>query len=150
MTDTKDIILAMLEKQWSQAQQSENQRAAMTNYVLLIYGGLQSFIVQRGFDHASAVLAGVMVLVGAWGALASAKYYERFRLSTCRIGRWMEKLEQLDQASDLDAIEKRADGIHKTRYPRLHKIRLHSIWNWLHIGVIIAGLLNAGVLWIKW
>lgn len=150
MADTTDVILSMLDKQWSQAQQSENQRAAMTNYVLIIFGGLQSFIVQRGFDEASLVLAIVMLLVGLWGTLASAKYYERFRLSTCRIGRWMERLEELDPKTALADVEERADALHKGRYPRLHKIRLHSIWNWLHIAMMIAGVLNAIAVWLNW
>ena len=149
MADTRDVILSMLDKQWSQAQQSENQRAAMTNYVLIIFGGLQSYIIQRGYDEPSLVLAVAMLLLGVWGTLASAKYYERFRLSTCRIGRWMEKLEELDPNTTLAAVEQRADAIHTGRYPRLHKMRLHSIWNSLHIAMIIAGVLNTLAVWLN-
>lgn len=149
MADTKDVILAMLDKQWSQAQQTESQRATMTNVVLLVFGGLQSLIVQRSFDDASLILSVTMVLVGTWGTLASVKYYERFRLSTSRVGRWMEKLEELDDSTQLAAIESRADAIHEDRYPRLHRIRLNWMWTWLHVAVIVGGVVNSAFILAK-
>jgi hypothetical protein len=149
MAETSDIILNMLDKQWLQAQQSENQRSQMTNYTLLICGAIQSYIVQRGFDLPCLVLVILILLIGCWGLLASAKYYERFRLSTCRIGRFIEKLQELDPNANIDNIEQKADLIHKNRYPYLYAIHLHTVWNILHIALIIAGFLNIIVVFLR-
>lgn len=142
MADAKDILLDQLDKQWTQARQSENQRAMMTNFLIVIYGILQGFIVQRKFDDPTIILAVVMIFLGVFGVLASYKYYERFRLSTCRVGRLMERLQELEPEANLKELEHKADSKHRTRYPRLHHLRLHKLWHALHWGIVILGIIN--------
>ncbi|MBU1320197.1 MAG: hypothetical protein KKG33_12425 [candidate division Zixibacteria bacterium] len=142
MADVKDILLDQLDKQWARARQSENQRAQMTNFLIVIYGVLQGFIVQRKFDEPTIILACVMILLGIFGVLASFKYYERFRLSTCRVGRIMERLKELEPLANLEELEAVADKKHQARYPRLVRLRLHKLWHALHFGIIILGIVN--------
>ncbi len=150
MSDATTVLLNMIDKQWSQAQQSENQRATMTNIIILVAGTLQGFIVQRGFDKLSLVLAGVLILLGIFGALSSAKYYERFRLGMLRVGKMIDRLEELHKDARIWELEKKADVEHKKRFPRLTKLRLNRLWLTLHISISILGVLNIVMITILW
>jgi len=142
MADTTDVLLNLIDKQWSQAKQSEDQRSTLTNYVILVAGGLESFIVQRSFSKETLVLAVILVLLGILGAIASAKYYERFRLSMHRVGAMMDKLEELHKDARIWELQTQADKEHIERFPKLNKIRLHYIWLMLHIGIAVLGVIN--------
>lgn len=150
MADVTDVVIKMLDHQWAQAKQSEDQRSAMTNYVLFIAAALQGYIVQRNFDHFSLAVAIFLTLIGFYGAIFSYKYYERFRLAVSRVGRWMEKLEGMHTGSNLDAIERWADEKHKKRYPTLHRIRLHLLWLLFHSTIILVGIANIVLILIRW
>ena len=150
MADYTDILMMQLDKQWSQAKQSEDQRAATTRYIVLLYVAVQGFIVKRGFDHDSLFLAVVIILLGVFGAVFAAKYYERFRLSTCRVGRLMERLEELHPKAILSQLEQTADERHRGRYPVLHRIRLNILWRFLHLCIVLLGITNIIIIWIKW
>lgn len=142
MAEEIDILLNHLDKQWDQAQQSEDQRATLTRYILLLVIAIQGFIVQRSFDSTSLVLAIIIVLLGLYGVLISAKYYERFRLHICRVGRIMERLEQLYPGANMAELENMAEEHHKPRHPIMRKIHLNTLWRVLHIGIIILGIIN--------
>ena len=142
MADKIDIVLAMLNNQWTQAQQSEKQRAFTTNIVLVLYTGLQSLIVQRGFDQSSLPLAMAIIVLGLWGVVSTEKYYERFRLHVCRVGRWMDLLERMEPSTELSNTEKSADALHGRRHPKMLRLRLNWLWFWLHVLVVTAGVAN--------
>lgn len=150
MADVTDVIMKMLDTQWAQAKQSEDQRAAVTNYVFVIAAALQGYIVQRNFDKLSLAIAIFLIILGIYGALISYKYYERFRLGMTRVGKWMEKLEELHLDANIAAIEKKADDKHNSRFTRIHKIRLYALWLCLHTAVSLAGIANIIVIYIKW
>jgi hypothetical protein len=133
------IILSEIDRQWSQAKQSEDQRAALSNFIIVIAVAAQGFIVDKGFAKRTMVLAVSMVVLGIFGAIASGKYYERFRMSMARVGRLREQLDRLYPTLKLDETEQRADGKHTARYPRLSRIRLHLLWRFLMLGIAALG-----------
>jgi hypothetical protein len=137
------VLLAFMKEQWTQARQSENQRATLTNFLIVIFIALQGFIVQKQFALDTLVLAAVIIVLGIFGVIASAKYYERFRLSTNRVGEIMKHLDKMYPSSQLRMLQDRADVEHKKRYPRLHRLRLHYIWNVLHAIIALFGMINA-------
>jgi hypothetical protein len=136
------VLLAFITYQWSQAKQSEDQRAAITNFLLTIAIALQGFIVQRGFDIASIVLAVLITLLGGFGIVTSAKYYERFRNATNRVGEVSKYLDKLHPASRLRELQKISDIEHQQRFPRMSQLRLNRLWLILHCLVIAFGLSN--------
>lgn len=142
MSDPIDILINYIDRQWSQAQQSETQRSTITNYVLVMCAALQSLIVQRSFDMPSLALALLIAFLGVFGIITSAKYYERFRSAASHVGRAMEKLQKVCPDVDLDEIETKSKAVHYKRYPYLSKLRLHWLWQWLHVGILFVGLTN--------
>ena len=146
MADTTDIILNELGRQWSQAKQSEDQRATLSNFIIIISVAAQGFIVQNDFPSRAMVVAVFLTLLGIFGAIASAKYYERFRLSMCRVGRLREKLDTLHPDLKLDELEALSDAKHLKRHPRLHRIRLNLLWRLMMFGIVALGLFDIYVI----
>ena len=141
-----DVILNELGNQWRQAKQSEDQRAILSNFIVIIAVAAEGFIVDKDFPKRALAVAISMTVLGIFGAIASAKYYERFRLSMTRVGRLRERLDVIYPALGLDAIEERADLKHADRYPRLSKIRLNYLWRILMIGIAILGLFDVYII----
>jgi hypothetical protein len=77
-SDYTDVLLNEIDRQWSQAKQSEDQRAALSNFIVVIAVAGQGFIVDRDFPRRALVVAVALAVLGLFGAIASAKYYERF------------------------------------------------------------------------
>lgn len=149
MPDATDIVLKQLEHQWVQARQCESQRASMTQYILVLSTALQGFIVQLQFSPSTLALGATLVFLGVYGAIVSAKYYERFRMHVCRIGRMMEWLEQQCPSAELSALEQRADARHSERHPRMSKLRLHTLWQLMHWAIAGAGLVDILVIAVR-
>jgi hypothetical protein len=152
VADDVDILLAVLDRQWSQAKQSEDQRASTTDKLIVVFLALQGFIVQRQFDKSSMALAIIIVALGIYGLVITEKYYERFRLHVCRVGRLQERLQVLQPAANMDELEALADAKHRTRHPFMYRLRLHVLWRLLQCGVILAGIADCAVVWsgFKW
>ena len=139
MANITEILLNEVGRQWSQAKQSEDQRAALSNFIVVIAVAGQGFIVDKDFPKRAMVLAVFMTLLGLFGAVAVAKYYERFRMSMTRVGRLREQLDSLHPELKLDEIEQRADARHSSRFPRLSHLRLHLLWRFLMLGIALMG-----------
>ena len=77
MTSPGEGGLAYWREHREQLRQSENQRAVLTNFVLVIAAALSGFIVQLHFELRTLPLSVLIVVIGCYGALAAAKYHER-------------------------------------------------------------------------
>ena len=138
MSPEAELLSSEIERQWGQARQSEDQRAALSNFIVVIAVAAQGFIVEKDFPKKAMALAVGLLVLGLFGAVALAKYYERFRLSMCRVGRLRERLDLVYPDLRLDEIEKVADAKHNGRYSVLSKVRLNIVWRVMMI--CIAGL----------
>ena len=139
MSTPEGAILVYWKEHREQFRQSEMQRSTLTNFLLVVTAGLSALIVQQRFSMRVIPLAIFILLLGAYGALAVAKYYERaeYHLSQARaLTATLVSLGTLGPESQLD--EQRA--VHYRKFPRLHRLRLHHLWVCLHLGVATYGL----------
>jgi len=126
------VVLAYWAEQRQQLRQSEDQRSAMTNYLLVITAGLTGLIVAQKFTLGALPLAIMILTVGLYGALTSAKYHERatYHLHQARaLTQTLIDLGALDQ--DDPNIQAKREA-HYAAHPRLSRIRLHLLWTGLH------------------
>ena len=140
MDKSVDVVLAYWNEHRQQLRQSENQRAALTNYILVIVAALSSFAVQLEFRLETVALSSLIAIIGLYGATTAAKYHERaeYHLSQARsltqvlvsIGALPHDKSELDNARNA----------HYAKYRRLHRLRLHSLWTGLHFGVFVYGV----------
>ena len=143
-----DILLQTIERHWNQAIQNEKQRANFTNYILLIVGAVQGYIIQRNFDKLSVTLALIISIFSFFGVLITKKYYERFSLHASRVGKLMEKIKQIEPEIDLDSIENKADEKHNKRFPIMRGIRLNSLWLYFYYFLACLGIIDVLIIYL--
>jgi type IV secretory pathway TrbF-like protein len=140
MTAPDNAVLAYWNEHRTQLRQSENQRAVLTNYVLAIAAAISGFVIQQHFRAQTLPLSVMVVLIGLYGALTSAKYHERANYHLGQARALTQVLVQSGNLSDNDAILERFRLDHYQEYPRLFRLRLHWLWTGLHFGVAVYGL----------
>lgn len=136
---SETAILAYWKEHREQLRQSEMQRSTLTNFLLVITAALSALIVQQKFSVATIPLCAFIILLGLYGALTVAKYYERasYHLSQARaLTCTLVSMGCLGPEEELD--NRRAD--HYRRFPRLHRLRLNHLWVILHFGVLLYGM----------
>jgi hypothetical protein len=140
MSEPSDAVLAYWSEHRQQLRQSETQRSVLTNFLLVITAGLSGLIVQQKFTGGTLPLALLILGIGLYGALSAAKYHERaeYHLSQARtLTRVLTDLGALpDNRTELDA----ARQAHYGRFRLLHRLRLHTLWTGLHIGIALYGV----------
>jgi hypothetical protein len=139
MSETADTVLAYWLEHRQQLRQSENQRATLTNYILVIVAAITGFIVQQGMKVGTIPLSVFIMAMGGYGAIAVAKYHERatYHLSQARaLTQTLVDIGALpDNKTKLDATRQ----THYAKYRLLRRVRLHSLWTGLHIGIALYG-----------
>lgn len=140
MTDEIEVLLRYCENEWNKARHSEDQRATMTNFIVLIAAGILGLMGQLAFDTRSMPLALLLVLLGTYGAVSSAKLYERWRLHRTRARFWSRRLDELCPKAQIYRERQAAWRYHKSRHPRLARLRLHWLWVILHSLIAVLGL----------
>ena len=136
---SETAVLAYWKEHREQLRQSETQRATMTNFVLVVVAALSALIVQQKFVLATLPLSALVCLLGTYGLLAAAKYYERaaYHLSQARaLTSTLVDIGALGPEELLDS----ARTLHHAQFRRLVRIRLHTLWLVLHGLVITYGI----------
>jgi len=139
MSPSEPAVLAYWTEHREQLRQSENQRAALTNYVLVVTAGLSGFVAQQKFAVTVLPVCVLIIALGLYGALSAAKYHERanYHLTQARaLTRTLSSMGALGPESELDD----ARQSHIGNVPRLYKVRLHAMWTGLHLGVALYGV----------
>ncbi len=141
MTAAGDAVLEYWREHREQFRQSENQRAVLTNFVLVIAAALSGFIVQLHFELRTLPLSVLIVVIGCYGALAAAKYHERADHHLHQARALTKVLVDAGVLADHDAVLQEARLAHYPRYPRLHRLRLNWLWTGLHLGIALYGVI---------
>lgn len=134
------VMLAYWREHREQMRQSENQRAALTNYILVIVAALTGFLVQQGFKPVTWPLPVLIIVVGVYGAVTAAKYHERADYHLTQARTLTTILVEYDALPDSRARLDAARRTHAAAYPHLHRIRLHHLWTCLHVVIAAYGV----------
>jgi hypothetical protein len=140
VTEGEDAVLAYWKEHREQLRQSENQRAILTNYVLVITAGISGFVVQQHFSLRTLPLSVLTVIIGLYGALSAGKYHERadYHLSQARA--LTRVLTESGALTDSTVLLEEFRQAHYARYRRLSRLRLNWLWIGLHIGIAVYGI----------
>ena len=140
MNDEVEILLRYCEEQWHHIRHLEDQRATFTNFVLVVTAGVIGFIVQQGLGKASLPLTTLLVIVGIYGAIASYKFYERYRLHQIREQHWLTRIHELNPNAKLLELDKVAIDKHNREFPRMSKLHVHTIWISFNVLIALLGI----------
>ena len=139
MSASPDVVLAYWSEHRQQLRQSETQRAVLTNYLLVITAGLSGFVVQQKFAAVTLPVAILIIGIGLYGAVSSAKYHERAQYHLVQARALPKTLKDMGALADDRHIEEFRKA-HYRAYPRLSGIHLHWLWTGLHLAISIYGL----------
>jgi hypothetical protein len=137
MKDKSELLWGMYQEHCVQGRHHEDQRANSTNILVAVAGGVLAFIANDGVKKDEWPLAAFLIAIGVFGALFSAKQYEKSRFHMTAAGKYRWELEN-EAKVDLSSIRQSAGIEHKKQFPRLVPIRLFYFWIALHL--VIAGL----------
>ena len=140
MSAPEDAVLAYWHEHREQLRQSENQRAVLTNYVLVIVAAISGFIVQQHFAIRTLPLSVLIVVIGLYGAVAVAKYHERADYHLFQARALTRVLLDSGALANHDSVLEEFRQQHYRKYPRLHRLRLNRLWTGLHLGVALYGV----------
>ena len=80
-----DFLLEMYNDQWTQARQSEDQRSTFANLILTIAAATIALLsVDSTIKISKCSFSLLLIMLGIFGILISAKLYERYSLHTIR------------------------------------------------------------------
>jgi len=140
MADSTDILLEYWKDQRTQARNAESQRATLTNIVLLIVVATLGFVGQQGLRETMLPLTISLIVLGLFGATASAKYYERYKLHIAQAVQFSKLLSDPPLLPDFEDTLNSVRADHADRNRKMSGIRLNKMWVALHLLVALTGL----------
>jgi len=137
LADATDVLLALYQDAVGHGRHHEDQRALMTNLLVVICAGLLGVV---GFDdrisRADLPFSVFVIVLGVFGALFSAKHHERFDLHQERGKGFRKALEALHPETHVSSLRATAATKVKEEHPYLYRVRL--FWFWLAVPLIVA------------
>jgi len=97
-------------------------------------------LTQDGLTRNTLPLTILLIVLGVFGAIASEKLYERSKLHMELAWAWRRRLYELHTDIQLDRLTNQAEEIHRQRFPRLSRLRLHRVWVTLDLAIAVAGI----------
>ncbi|HTK10748.1 MAG TPA: hypothetical protein VL485_26475 [Ktedonobacteraceae bacterium] len=141
MSETTDILIHAADREFSQAKQSEDQRANITGLVVVIASAIQGGLTQTGLNRNALPLTIMLIVMGGFGVLASLKLYERFRRHI-RFGSLIhQKLEELYPDTQLQHLLDQTRIEQQNEFPIVRSIRLYILWIMLHFIISLLGII---------
>ena len=143
--DDKTLLWHLYQDNRVQAQFHETQRIQGS---ALIGGGaavIVASIAQDGnYARSELSLAIILLLLGIFGYLYCLKTSERMQLHLNRCRKFLPMLDELDDTHDLMAIKQQCDDKTKRQFPLMHRVKLRTFWEGMHILVALTGLVFIG------
>jgi hypothetical protein len=124
-----------LEENWLLARQAEEKRATIAHIALI----LAFLILGALFLTGSPFLPFLLIFLGLYGLLTTAKLYERSQYHILRARKIRARLGELCPDAQLEMLYQSAEETHEARYPRLVRVRLSAIWQGMYIAFLVLG-----------
>ncbi|HEX8072546.1 MAG TPA: hypothetical protein VF546_21540 [Pyrinomonadaceae bacterium] len=140
MADDTEVLLNFCNQYLDEIRHIENQRAALTNIIILIGSAIVGLIVQKGLTRGFLMLAILLILLGIYGAGITLKLYERYNFFQARLEHCYRHIDELHPNAKFLHIRDVAYREHKSRFPRLVKLRVHRLWLAIHIAISLSGV----------
>jgi hypothetical protein len=139
----KEILWKLYEENYNNARHHETQRSTVTNFIIIIAGGISSLVAVGGFSLLDTPLTLLLTLIGIFGALFSMGHYERYKRSKERAKAYLNELDYVlfeKDYSTLKTIKLITDRKRKSESPYLNRFYdTHAMWVALPLLVALLG-----------
>ena len=131
-----EVLLVFYSENSHQARHHEEQRQSLTNAVILASG-----LLMAGMAFTASQAKPLLLLVAAFGFLASLRHQERTRLHVEGVHAVREELSRRFD-TDILGLYDVANQKHRGRFPLLSERTAHVyyIWQGVHAAIIIVGV----------
>jgi hypothetical protein len=146
MADDREVLLNFCNQYWDEIRHVENQRATLTNLIILIASAIVGLMVQKGLSKGFLPLAILLILLGIYGAAITLKLYERYNFLQTRLEHFYRHIDELYPNAKFLHLRRVAEDEHKAQFPRLSKLKVHRLWLALHIAISLSGMVLAAVI----
>jgi len=140
VNDDTQVLLNFCDQYWDEIRHTENQRATLTNLIILIASAIVGLIVQKGLGRGFLPLAILLILLGVYGAAMTLKLYERYNFLQTRLEHFYRYIDELHPNSKFLHLRSAAEVEHKGQFPKLAKVRVHHLWLALHVAISVSGV----------
>ena len=141
MADETEILLALWNGQRDEARQMEDQRAALTNIVIIVTAAALGFLAQQGTLRSSSLgITLPLCLLGGFGAVASAKYGERWAVHSGLADALRHEIGLLHPGLNLPELIAANAAEHAEEFPHILRLKIRAIWVALHSAIAVTGL----------
>ncbi len=135
----RDVLWKMYQEHCTQGRHHEVQRSTVASVLLAIVAVVIGLITNdQKITNSDIPLTLFLLVLGMFGAVFSAKHYERFELHMESARRYRDELDTLLPGAPLKRLKRAADDKHNGKYPRLKDLRLNRFW--IGIYLITSGL----------
>lgn len=146
-----DLLWRMYEDNREYARHHENQRSTASNLTMVVSAGILGLLtLDQKLNISDLPLTAFLFLIGLFGAVFSAKHYERVRLHLYRANQYLSRLETLVPGSDIDALKVAGSRETKNRFPVLYHVQLNKFWIGLHLFLSFVGLVMTIIILGAW
>jgi len=151
MADCSDILWNLYQEHCTWERHHESQRATATNVLVIVTAGILSVIAfDKEINNIDLPLTIFMTLQGIFGTLFTAKHYERFCMHQERANQYRNALDTMFPSCQIKILREMADIKIQKKFPILYTIRLHTLWNGIHILISVFGfILTLGII-LEW
>ncbi|MFE4701404.1 hypothetical protein ACFRIC_30515 [Streptomyces sp. NPDC056738] len=146
MADETGALLDLWKGQRDEARQMENQRATLTNIVIIVTAAALGFLAQGSLTTSSLGVTLPLFVLGSFGAVASAKYGERWAVHSGLADRFRHEIGLRHPALNLPDLIEANRAEHAAEFPHVLKLKIWILWVVLHSAIAATGL--ALSLWI--
>lgn len=137
----RDALWKLYQEHCTHVRHHESQRATTASSFLAVAGAIVGLVTfDRAIGIADLPLTILLLFLGTFGALFSAKHYERASLHTERARHYRDAVDATFIGQPLKAIKCSADLSHAKAFPELEKLRLNKFWVGLYLLLAFLGL----------
>ena len=151
--DAKEILWRLYQDNYDNARHHESQRSTVTNFIILIAGGIGTIVSAGGFTRQDLPLTLLLIGLGIFGALFSSSHYERYKRSKERAKAYLRELDFILFESEKEIfkeIKVTTDDKRKKKHPALNKLYdVHWLWMFLPLMVTVLGVALTLMCWFR-
>lgn len=146
----RDALWKMYQEHCTHMRHHETQRSTVASAMIAVASALLSVVTfDKALSLADVPLLLLVFALGVFGALFSAKQYERSAMHMERARAYRDALDMDLPGQPLITLKVRADRRHEAEFPRLHRLRVNKFWMGLYLFVATGGL-SLAVVAIVW
>ena len=137
----RDVLWKMYQEHCTQGRHHESQRSSVAAALIAVAGAIIGLVT---FDDSisgwDVPLTLLLAAIGAFGALFSAKHYERFSMHMERARAYRDALDETLPGRPLKPLKVAADEISARDFPLIRPLRLNRFWTGLYLLICAIGL----------